>query len=212
MPGTNDSRTPSSSLRASHVRTAALAAAVVGVVVLPIAAAQATPSHGAKQTTATATGTAASGAPATATAQLPQFCGASETGFQGQVTEQPCVDDAAGSVTGIVYVGNASAKPLTVAINLTRADGSIAQMQCTIAAHDANGTCVTGALRETAGKGAFNAIVEAIPVGAPVALGVLHAESGQVNPNAGGADSGATGATGAASPSAAASATTSPAA
>lgn len=207
MPGTNDNRTPSSSLRASHVRTVALAAAVVGVVVLPIAAAQATPSHGAKQTTAT--GTAASAAPATATAQLPQFCGATETGFQGQVTEQPCVDDAAGSVTGIVYVGNASAKPLTVAINLTRADGSIAQMQCTIAAHDANGTCLTGALQESAGKGAFNAIAEAIPVGAPVALGVLHAESGHVTPNAGGADSAAAGE---ASPSATASAGTSPAA
>ena len=190
MPGTNDSRTPSSSLRPSHVRSVALAAAVVGVVVLPIAAAQATPSHGTKQTTVT--GSPATGAPATATAQLPQFCGATETGFQGQVTAQPCVNDADGTVTAVVYVGNSSDKPLTVAINLTRADGSLAQMQCTVVAHEANGTCTTGALQASVGKGAFNAIAEAVPVGAPVALGVLHVESGQVTPNAGDtADSGA---------------------
>lgn len=188
MPGTNDSRTPNSSLRPSHVRSAALAAAVVGVVVLPIAAAQASPSHSTKQPSAT--GTPATGAPTVAAAQLPQFCGETESGFQGKVTAQPCVDTSDGAVTAVVYVGNSTAQPLTVAINLTRADGSIAQMQCTVAAHDANGSCTTGALQLSAGHGSFDAIAEAVPVGAPVALGVLHVESGQVTP-AGGASSAA---------------------
>jgi hypothetical protein len=184
MPGTKDSRTSTSSLRPSHVRSAALAAAVVGVIVLPIAAAQATPSHtSAKQPSVT--GTPATGSPATATAALPQFCGTTQTGFQGQVTAQSCVDNASGAVTAVVYVGNASDKPLTVAVNLTRADGTLAPMQCTIAAHDLNGVCTTGALQISAGKGAFDAIAESVPVGAPVALGVLRAESGQVAPAAG---------------------------
>ena len=202
MPGTNDSRTSTSSLRKSHVRSAALAAAVVGVVVLPIAAAQATPSHGsAKQPSVT--GTPASGAPATVVAQLPQFCGATETGLQGQVTAQSCVDDTAGASTAVVYIGNSSDKPLTVAINLTRADGKLAQMQCIVAAHDANGECTTPALQDAAGTGAFDAIAETAPVGAPLALGVLRAESGQVVP---GSADGAAPASADAAPSASASA------
>ncbi|HEX4790372.1 MAG TPA: hypothetical protein VH372_18045 [Actinospica sp.] len=187
MPGTNDNRTSISSLRPSHLRSAALAAAVVGVVVLPIAAAQATPSHNsAKQTSAT--GVPATGAPAVASAQLPQYCGSTQTGFQGKITAQPCIDDTAGAVTGVVYVGNATAQPVTVAINLTRADGTLAQMQCTIAAHDANGICSTGTVVAASGKGAFDAIAEAVPVGAPIADGVLHVESGQVTPADGSAD------------------------
>jgi len=179
MPGTNDNRTSTSSLRPSHVRSAALAAAVVGVVVLPIAAAQATPSHSsAKQTSAT--GSPATGAPAIATPQLPQFCGSNETGFQGKVTAQSCVQNTDGVFTGEVYVGNGTDKPLTVAINLTRADGSIANMTCTVAAHDANGVCTTGALQASAGKGSFDAIAEMVPVNAPLADGVLRADSGQV--------------------------------
>jgi hypothetical protein len=186
MPGTNDKRTPASSLRPSHVRSAALAAAVVGVVVLPIAAAQATPSHPAKQ--ASVTGTPATGAPATATALLPQYCGSTESGFQGQVSAQSCVDDTDGSVTGEVYVTNSTGSPLTVAINLTRTDRSIAQMVCTVAAHQQDATCVTGALQASAGTGAFDAIAELVPVGAPVATGVLHADSGQVAQVASGSD------------------------
>jgi hypothetical protein len=186
------------------VRSAALAAAVVGVVVLPIAAAQASPSHSsAKQTTAT--GAPATGAPATAIAQLPQYCGATQSGFKGQITAQPCIDDTAGAVTGVVYVGNATGQPVTVAINLTRADGTLAQMQCTIAAHDANGICSTGTVVAASGKGAFDAIAEAVPVGAPLADGVLHVESGQVTPADGAADgagSGAAAATTSASPAA----------
>jgi len=183
MPGTNDNRTSISSLRPSHVRTAALVAAVAGVVVLPIAAAQATPSHSsAKQ--ASATGSPATGAPATATALLPQFCGSTETGFQGAVTAQSCVQNTGGVFTGEVYVGNGTDKPLTVGINLTRADGSIANMTCTVAAHDANGVCTTGALQASAGTGSFNAIAEMAPVNAPLSDGVLRVQSGQVAPAA----------------------------
>jgi hypothetical protein len=205
MPGTNESRTSTSSLRPSHVRSAALAAAVVGVVVLPIAAAQATPSHPAKQTSAA--GAPATGTPATAQALLPQYCGATHSGFQGTVTAQPCVNYADGAVTGVVYVGNTTGKPVTVGINLTRTDGSLASMTCTVPAGETNGSCTTGALREAGGKGAFDAIAELLPEGSPVALGVLHVESGPVAPDASGAAAG-----GGQSPSAAPVASASPAA
>ena len=206
MPGTNDNRTSTSSLRPKHVRSAALAAAVVGVVVLPIAAAQATPSHGtAKQTSAT--GSPATGAPATATALLPQFCGGTESGFQGKVTAQSCVQNTGGVFTGEVYVGNATDKPLTVAINLTRTDGSIANMTCTVAAHDADGVCTTGTLQASAGRGSFNAIAEMVPVNAPLSDGVLHVESGQVAPAASGAAANGTAGTSTTAPSPSTSAT-----
>jgi hypothetical protein len=197
MQGTNDTRTTKNSLRPGHVRTVALAATIVGVVVLPIAAAQATPSHGSKQPNVT--GTPATGSPATATAVLPQFCGSTETGFGSQVTAQVCVDDNDGTVTGTVFVGNATSKPLTVAVNLTRADGSLADMTCTVVAHDGNGSCTTGSLGLTAGKGAFDAIAEVVPVNAPVADGVLRADSGSVTPAAAAAD-GSGGSDGSATP------------
>jgi hypothetical protein len=190
MQGTNDNRTSTNSLRPGHVRTVALAATIVGVVVLPIAAAQATPSHASKQPSVT--GTPATGSPQTATALLPQYCGSTETGFGSQVTAQVCVDDSDGTVTGTVFVGNGTAKPLTVAVNLTRADGSLANMTCTVVAHDGNGSCTTGALSAAAGKGAFDAIAEVVPVNAPVADGVLRADSGSVTPAAASADTSAT--------------------
>jgi hypothetical protein len=185
MQGTNDNRTSKTrSLRAGHVRTIALAATIVGVVVLPIAAANANPLHSTKQTSVT--GTPSTGSPATATALLPQYCGQTQTGLSGQVTEQTCVNDNAGVITGTAFVANSSAKPLTVAINLTRTDGSsFANMTCTVAAHDAGGECTTGPLAQSAGKGAFNAIAETVPVGAPLADGVLRADSGNVTPTAG---------------------------
>jgi hypothetical protein len=187
MQGTNDNRTsPTRSLlRPGHVRTVALAATIVGVVVLPIAAANANPLHSsAKQTSVT--GTPSTGAPATTTALLPQFCGTTQTGFSSQVTEQVCVNDNAGVVTGTAFVANSSAKTLTVAINLTRADGSsFANMTCTVAAHDANGECTTGPLTSSGDKGAYDAIAETVPVNAPVADGVLRADSGEVTPTAG---------------------------
>jgi len=201
MQGTNDNRTSTSSLRPSHVRTVALAATIVGVVVLPIAAANANPLHsGSKQPSVT--GTPATGSPATATALLPQYCGSTESGFSGQITAQVCVQNSDGVVTGTVFVANSSAKPLTVGINLTR-DGSFANMTCTVIAHDANGECTTGPLSLSSGAGAFDAIAETVPVNAPVADGVLRADSGEVTLSSGGA---------AASASASASTESSPAA
>jgi hypothetical protein len=195
MPGANQNRssTPASvsSLRRGHVRSVALAAAVVGVVVLPIAAAEANPSHSTKQPSAT--GTPAATVPATAGSVLPQYCGGELTGFKGKVSAQACVTDQSGSVTGTVYVDNATSSPLTVVINLvpSAAGGAQTQMSCTVPAGEANGECVTGAL-PVSGKGTFNAIAEAVPVGAPLALGVLHVESGQVAPAGSGAASSAT--------------------
>ncbi len=186
MPGTNENRTPNpaavSSLRRGHVRSVALAAAVVGVVVLPIAAAEANPSHSAKQTTAT--GTPAAAAPATASALLPQYCGTELSGFSGKVSAQACVNDEGGAVTGTVYVDNAGGAKLTVVINLVSSvsGGPQAQMSCTVAAGDANGVCTTGALADGSGTGTFDAIAEAAEVGAPLADGVVHVESGQVSP------------------------------
>ena len=201
MQGTNDNRTSTSSLRPGHVRTVALAATIVGVVVLPIAAANANPLHsGSKQPSVT--GTPATGSPATATALLPQYCGSTESGFSGQITAQVCVLNSNGVVTGTVFVANSTAKPLTVGINLTR-DGSFANMTCTVVAHDANGECTTGPLSLSSGAGAFDAIAEAVPVNAPVADGVLRADSGEVTLSSAGA---------AASASASASTESSPAA
>ena len=187
MPGTNENRTPTpaasvSSLRRGHVRSVALAAAVVGVVVLPIAAAEANPSHSPKQ--ASATGTPAVAAPATASAMLPQYCGTELHGFGNKVSAQACVNDEGGSVTGTVYVDNGSGKQLTVVINLvpSTAGGAQAQMTCTVAAGYSAGECTTDALADTSGTGTFDAIAEAAQVGAPLADGVLHVESGQVSP------------------------------
>ena len=191
MQGTNDNRTSkTSSLRPGHVRTVALAATIVGVVVLPIAAANANPLHSSTKQSS-ATGAPSTGSPATATALLPQFCGTTETGFGGQVTEQTCVNDSDGVVTGTAFVANSSAKTLTVGINLTRADGSLANMTCTVVAHDADGECTTGPLSFSAGKGAFNAIAETAPTTGPLADGVLRAQSGEVTPTAGTAASAA---------------------
>ena len=193
MQGTNDNRTPkTSSLRPGHVRSVAIAATIVGVVVLPIAAANANPlpSDNAKQPSVT--GTPATGSPATATALLPQYCGTTETGFGGQVTAQVCVNDSDGTVTGTVFVANSSAKPLTTGITLSSADNSSANITCTVAAHDANGECTTGPLTITSGTGAFQAIAETVPVNAPVADGVLRADSGSVTPAAASAGTSAT--------------------
>ena len=190
MQGTNDNRTPkTSSLRPGHVRSVALAATIVGVVVLPIAAANANPLHAGTAKQPSVTGTPATGSPATATALLPQYCGSTETGFGGQVTAQVCVNDSDGTVTGTVFVANSSAKSLTTGITLSAADNSSANITCTVAAHDANGECTTGPLTITSGTGAFQAIAETVPVNAPVADGVLRADSGAVTPTSGSAAS-----------------------
>jgi hypothetical protein len=182
------------------VRTLALAGAVVGVVLLPIAAAQATPpsqNHetqaGAGQTAgAAATGTgqasatpSASASPgAAAQALTPEFCGTSltKTVSGGVVHIQSCVEQADGSAAARVYVANGTGTAQVVALNLVRSDGSVVSVQCTIAAGDAAGQCATSPTSISAGTGGYNAVAELVAEGAPVSAGVLHVESGLVAP------------------------------
>jgi hypothetical protein len=166
-------------------------------VVLPIAAAQASPpvkNHdilsasgsqganggqpGADQASATPSPSAGSGAQALA----PEFCGAplAATVAGGAVRVQACVDQAAGSASARVYVANGTNAQQTVALNLTRADGSVVQVQCVITAGDAAGLCATSPTSISDGHGAFNAIAEIAAQGAPVSAGVVHVESGLV--------------------------------
>ena len=189
--------TEPSTLRPHHVRSIALAGAVVGVVVLPIAAAQASPpakNHdvlssaggqganggrpGADQASATPSPSAGSGAQALA----PEFCGAPLTTkvAGGAVRVQACVNQSAGSASARVYVANGTSTQQTVALNLTRADGSVVQVQCTITAGDASGLCATSPTSISDGSGAFNAIAEIAAQGAPLSAGVVHVESGLV--------------------------------
>ena len=182
-------------LRPHHVRTLALAGAVVGVVVLPIAAAQATPpqSHdtqasagrsatvpGTYQVSATPSSTLGAGVQAL----TPEFCSAVRTAkvAGGAVRVQACVEQSDGSAAARVYVTNDTGKDQLVALNLTRADGSVIQVQCTITAGDAAGLCASGPTAISAGKGAFNAIAELATQGAPLSAGVVHVESGLVAP------------------------------
>ncbi|HEV2345603.1 MAG TPA: hypothetical protein VGS97_16005 [Actinocrinis sp.] len=187
----------SASLRPHHVRTLALAGAVVGVVVLPIAAAQATPSqsHDAQAAAGRLAGAQASGQPsATASpspgagvqALNPEFCGTARTATMsdGTVRVQACVVQEDTAAAARVYVANGTSKDQLVALNLTRADGTVIQVQCTITAADANGLCATSPTAISGGTGAFNAIAELATVGAPLSAGVVHVESGLVAPAA----------------------------
>lgn len=202
-------------LRPHHVRTLALAGAVVGVVLLPIAAAQATPPQnhdrqasagstpgsgllpglGQPSTIATPTpaaATPAQGDPAASPtdpgsqALTPEFCGAVRTATVtgGTVRVQSCVEQSDGAASGRVYVANGTAGPQTVALNLTRTDGSVVQVQCTIAAGDASGVCATDPVALSGGTGGYNAIAELASAGAPLSAGVVHVESGLVAPAA----------------------------
>jgi hypothetical protein len=207
-----------STLEPHHIRSLALAGAVVGVVLLPIAAAQANPT-GSGSTAATqisaqnsVAGSAAPTATPTAAQALgAEYCGAATTVGSGAtaVQAQSCVEQADGTASAKVYVSNGSTVVQTVTLNLTRSDGTLIQVQCAIAAGDTSGTCATDALPTTSGSGAFNAIAEMIAAGRPLSDGVLHTESGLVAPSAGpasaadqgsgsSADSGTTPATGAA--------------
>ncbi|MBS2966662.1 hypothetical protein KGA66_26735 [Actinocrinis puniceicyclus] len=186
----------SAQLRPRHVRTLALAGAVVGVVVLPIAAAQASPpvknhdmpasangqgtnsGQAADQVSATASPSAGAGAQALA----PEFCGApvSATVAGGTLRVQACVDQSAGSAAARVYVENGTGADQTAVLNLARADGSTVQVRCTIAAGDAAGVCSTSPTAVGGGSGAYNAIAELAAQGVPLSAGVVHVESGLV--------------------------------
>ena len=196
-------KTDSAQLRPHHVRSLALAGAVVGVVLLPIAAAQATPptqghdtqatsgqtgGAGASQSTATPAPTASASASPTADAGVqaltPEFCGASvtKTVTGGALHVQPCVEQSDGSVSARVYVANETTTAQVVALNLTRSDGTVVSVQCTIAAGDSAGQCSTSPTSIGTGGGGYNAIAELVAEGAPVSAGVVHVESGLVAP------------------------------
>jgi hypothetical protein len=194
-----------SALEPHHIRSLALAGAVVGVVLLPIAAAQANPdptgssyAAGSGQSSAQSSAQSStqpsspSSAQPTATPTAAQalgaeYCGATTSTGVGAaaIQAQACVEQSDGAVSAKVYVSNGSATDQTVALNLTRTDGTVVQVQCTIAAADTSGSCETAALPTTGGTGAYNAIAELIAANQPVSAGVLHTESGLVAPAAG---------------------------
>jgi hypothetical protein len=185
-------------LRPHHVRTLALAGAVVGVVLLPIAAAQATPPSQSSATQVgagqgavptgtgqpTATPSASVSADAGVQALTPEFCGSSltKTVSGGVVHVQSCVVQTNGSAAARVYVANETSTSQIVALNLVRSDGSVVSVQCTIAAGDAAGQCATSPTSISAGRGGYNAVAELVAEGAPVSAGVVHVESGLVAP------------------------------
>lgn len=187
--------TDSTRLRPHHVRSIALAGAVVGVVVLPIAAAQATPS----QNHDTQSGTAQSGSAQAATsgqapsAQSPspvaqavaaEFCGVAETTVRagGVIRSQACVDQDSGTAIARLYVSNGTSTPQVAALNLTRVGGSVVQVQCTVAAGDTSAQCATTPVPVGSSGGAFDAIAELVGQNAPVSAGLIHLESGLVAP------------------------------
>jgi len=192
----------SAQLRPHHVRSIALAGAVVGVVLLPIAAAQATPSQNrdsqasaqsagqdasANQATPTPAGSAAGGSAAAGGVQAltPEYCGPARTSKAaagGTVRAQTCVDQIGGTASARVYVSNGATIAEIVALNLTRTDGSVVQVQCTVAAGDASGLCATSPVSISGGTGAYNAIAELVGENEPVSAGVVHVESGLVAP------------------------------
>jgi hypothetical protein len=198
----------SAQLRPHHVRSIALAGAVVGVVLLPIAAAQATPSQN-RDSQASAQTQAQSGDQAGAPADqasptpggsaasdgvqalTPEFCGTARTATvtadgaaSGTVRVQACVDQIGGTASARVYVANGAKIAEIVALNLTRTDGSVVQVQCTVPAGDASGLCVTSPVTISGGSGAYNAIAELVGENEPVSAGVVHVESGLVAPTA----------------------------
>jgi len=182
--------TDSTRLRPHHVRSIALAGAVVGVVVLPIAAAQATPSQnhdaqfGAAQSAQGQAAPVAQSASPVAQAVASEFCGVSETTTRpgGTIRSQVCVDQNSGAAVARLYVSNGTGTPQVGALNLTRADGTVVQMQCTVAAGDASAQCATAPVPVGSSGGAFNAVAELVGQNAPVSAGLIHVESGLVAP------------------------------
>ena len=182
--------TDSTRLRPHHVRSIALAGAVVGVVVLPIAAAQATPSQkndtqsGAGQSAPDQGAASAQSASPVAQAVASEFCGVAETTVRaaGTIHSQVCVDQSDGSAAARLYVSNGTSTPQVAALNLTRVDGSVVQVQCTVAPGDASAQCATTPMPVGSAGGAFDAVAELVGQNAPVSAGVIHVESGLVAP------------------------------
>ena len=181
----------SSRLRPHHVRSVALAGAVVGVVVLPIAAAQATPSqnHDAASggSSVSAAGQSAPDAQTpspVAQAVASEFCGTATTTKRsdGSIRTQSCVDQDGGTVLARLYVSNGTSTPQVAALNLTQVNGDVVQVQCVVAAGDSSAQCATSPVPVGSGVGAFDAVAELVGQNAPVSAGLIHVESGLVAP------------------------------
>jgi hypothetical protein len=184
--------TASTRLKPHHVRSFALAGAVVGVVVLPIAAAQATPSQNNDSQSGGTAQSAAAGQPS-ADAQSPspvaqavasEFCGTATTESRpgGTIRAQACVDQSGGTALARLYAANTTGTAQVAALNLTRADGGVVQVQCVVAAGDTSAQCATSPVPVGTGSGAFDAIAELVGQNAPVSAGLIHIESGLVAP------------------------------
>jgi hypothetical protein len=184
--------TDSSRLRPHHVRSIALAGAVVGVVVLPIAAAQATPSQnhdaqsGMAQSAPDQSAASAQSPSPVAQAVASEFCGVAETTARtgGSIRTQACVDQDGGTAVARLYVSNGTSTAQVAALNLTRVDGSVVQVQCVVAAGDAAAQCATNPVPVGSAGGAFDAVAELVGQNAPVSAGLIHVESGLVAPTA----------------------------
>jgi hypothetical protein len=182
----------SSRLRPHHVRSVALAGAVVGVVVLPIAAAQATPSQKSDSqsggsSVSAAAGQSGPGAQAlspVAQAVASEFCGKATTTKRsdGSIRTQSCVDQDGGTVLARLYVSNGTSTPQVAALNLTQVNGDVVQVQCVVAAGDSSAQCATSPVPVGSGAGAFDAVAELVGQNAPVSAGLIHVESGLVAP------------------------------
>lgn len=182
--------TDSTRLRPHHVRSIALAGAVVGVVVLPIAAAQATPSQNRDSASGAARSAQSQAAPGAqspspvAQAVASEYCGGAVTTARpgGTIRSQVCVVQNDGTAMARLYVSNDTSAPQTAALNLTRVDGTVVQVQCTVAAGDASAQCATTPVPVGSSGGAFNAVAELVGQNAPVSAGLIHLESGLVAP------------------------------
>lgn len=173
-----------SSLRPNHIRSLALAAAVVGVALLPIAAAQATPPQTSGQTQNTAQAQSGQGGSGAAQALSGTFCSEnqSESISGGAVQLQTCVQQQNGTVFAQAYVTNGSTVPQIVAVNLTRSDGTLVQNQCIVAPGTASTLCATSPIPASQGSGAYDSVAEAAGQGRPLSDGAVHVESGLVAP------------------------------
>lgn len=194
-------------LKPNHIRSLALAGAVVGVALLPIAAAQATPPQSSQtQTTAsgqsgsalgqsgssnTSAGTAgsaagsASGATAVAQSLGGEYCSANDReslSGDGAVQVQVCVEQLNGTVFAQAYVANDGTVPQIVAVDLSRTDGTLVQAQCVVPAATASALCGTSPIPASQGSGAYDSVAESAGQGKPLSDGAVHVESGLVAP------------------------------
>lgn len=193
-------------LKPNHIRSLALAGAVVGVALLPIAAAQATPPQSSQTQSQTQTnasgqtgsalgssnssgnGSAAnsgSGVTQPVQALSGEFCTTNQSeklSDGGTVQLQVCLEQQNGTVFAQAYVANDGTVPQIVAVDLTRTDGTLVQSQCLIAAGTVSTVCATSPIPASQGSGAYNSIAEAAEQGKPLSAGAIHVESGLVAP------------------------------